>query len=401
MPDVTAKLGLKKPLGNETFSRAAYNENLDLIEQNAAAQSDLTDHRNATQVHGATSDAIAGRLIMRDAAGRAKVAAPTAADDIARKAEVDAAMTVASNAQAAADAAFQSASSGKNAVAAAITGMGQTASGSDTFTQLASKISSISKDATATAGEVLTGKTFYQGGTKKSGTMPNNGALGTIMPGTTNQSIPAGYTTGGTIAGDADLVPGNIRSGVNIFGVTGNVVQASGNAGAAQVLTGYTASNSSGGFSGSMPNNGAPTWVPGTSSQNLAAGYYSGGTIIGDSDLVASNIRSGVNIFGVVGSLVEGHHHAKGTGSLIDSSMVVTGLGFQPSFIISAVWYQWDTIVYIFSDGAVWGYTTNKGFGTNISGTPQYVIQPNGFTISGISGNTSGEAQSMRWMAIG
>lgn len=35
MPDITSNLGLKKPLGNETVSRAAYNENLDILDQNA------------------------------------------------------------------------------------------------------------------------------------------------------------------------------------------------------------------------------------------------------------------------------------------------------------------------------------------------------------------------------
>lgn len=47
-------------------------------------------HESATSVHGATSAATANRIIMRDSQGRAKVAAPTASDDIARKAEVDA-----------------------------------------------------------------------------------------------------------------------------------------------------------------------------------------------------------------------------------------------------------------------------------------------------------------------
>ena len=50
-------------------------------------------------------------------------------------------------------------------------------------------------------------------------------AAATITPGTTNQTIAAGtYLTGTqTIAGDADLVAGNIKSGVQIFGVTGNL----------------------------------------------------------------------------------------------------------------------------------------------------------------------------------
>ena len=48
----------------------------------------------------------------------------------------------------------------------------------------------------------------------------------TITPGTSNQTIAAGtYLTGTqTIAGDADLVASNIVNGVQIFGVTGNVV---------------------------------------------------------------------------------------------------------------------------------------------------------------------------------
>lgn len=51
-------------------------------------------------------------------------------------------------------------------------------------------------------------------------------AAATITPSTTNQTIAAGtYLTGTqTIAGDADLVASNIVSGVQIFGVTGNVV---------------------------------------------------------------------------------------------------------------------------------------------------------------------------------
>ena len=48
-------------------------------------------------------------------------------------------------------------------------------------------------------------------------------AAATITPSTSNQTIASGtYLTGTqTIAGDADLVAGNIKSGVNIFGVTG------------------------------------------------------------------------------------------------------------------------------------------------------------------------------------
>ncbi len=37
MPELTPKLGIKKPLGNETVSRAAFNENWDIIDQNTVA----------------------------------------------------------------------------------------------------------------------------------------------------------------------------------------------------------------------------------------------------------------------------------------------------------------------------------------------------------------------------
>lgn len=46
-------------------------------------------HNSQTSVHGATSAATANTIIMRDSAGRAKVAAPSASDDIARKDTVD------------------------------------------------------------------------------------------------------------------------------------------------------------------------------------------------------------------------------------------------------------------------------------------------------------------------
>lgn len=50
-------------------------------------------------------------------------------------------------------------------------------------------------------------------------------AAKTITPGTTNQTaVSSGYYTGGavTVKGDSNLVAGNIKSGVSIFGVNGN-----------------------------------------------------------------------------------------------------------------------------------------------------------------------------------
>ena len=81
-------------------------------------------------------------------------------------------------------------------------------------------------DATATAADVLLGKTFYAGADKniKMGTIPIKAAA-TITPGTAAQTIAAGqYLSGGqTIQGDANLLAENIKSGVSIFGVAGSL----------------------------------------------------------------------------------------------------------------------------------------------------------------------------------
>ena len=77
-------------------------------------------------------------------------------------------------------------------------------------------------DANAVAGDILSGKTGYVNGSKITGNIASKGAA-TYTPGTTDQTITAGqYLSGAqTIAGDADLVAGNIKTGVGIFGVTG------------------------------------------------------------------------------------------------------------------------------------------------------------------------------------
>jgi hypothetical protein len=171
-------------------------------------------------------------------------------------------------------------------------------------------------------GDVLAGKTYSNVGGAGTGTMPNDGAV-MITPSTTPQTIALGYHDGsGSVAGDADLLSSNIATGVDIFGVTGTGLIASGNAAAGDVLTGKTFSNAGAvGVAGTMPNNGAVSITPGTSAQSVAAGYHNGsGSVAGDADLVAGSIKSGVNIFGVTGTvqpppLKTGQTSTYGTGS--------------------------------------------------------------------------------------
>ena len=62
-------------------------------------------------------------------------------------------------------------------------------------------------DADATAANILDGKFAYVDGVKLEGTMANNGATGGSIDGltTTSYTIPAGYTTGGTVSLTSDI----------------------------------------------------------------------------------------------------------------------------------------------------------------------------------------------------
>lgn len=105
-------------------------------------------------------------------------------------------------------------------------------------------------DADAGQGDVLSGKTYYKDG-KKTGSMTNNGdTSGTISSKAGSVTIPAGYTSGGSVEIDsteqAKIIAANIKSGVTILGQAGdsNVVDttlASGAASASSIVSGYSA----------------------------------------------------------------------------------------------------------------------------------------------------------------
>lgn len=89
---------------------------------------------------------------------------------------------------------------------------------------------------------------------------------------------------------------GNIETGYDTSQVTAT---------AATVRSGYKFVNSSGQLiTGTIPSKGAQTYTPKTVSQTISSGQYLSGnqTIQGDENLKASNIKSGVSIFGVSGS---------------------------------------------------------------------------------------------------
>jgi len=80
--------------------------------------------------------------------------------------------------------------------------------------------------ATASASDILTGKSAYGASGSVSGSMANNGATGgTIGAKAGTVTIPAGYTTGGTVSltNVTDCVAGNILTGKSILGVAGTL----------------------------------------------------------------------------------------------------------------------------------------------------------------------------------
>lgn len=83
-------------------------------------------------------------------------------------------------------------------------------------------------DGNITSEDVLTGKTGYSASGSVSGGMANNGATGgTISTKAGSVTIPAGYTTGGSVTisstEQAKVIASNIKSGVTLLGVAGSL----------------------------------------------------------------------------------------------------------------------------------------------------------------------------------
>jgi len=81
-------------------------------------------------------------------------------------------------------------------------------------------------DCDVSASDVLSGKKFIGSSGEDTGSMANNGATGgTIGTKAGTYTIPAGYTSGGTVSltNVSDCVAGNILKNKSILGVSGNL----------------------------------------------------------------------------------------------------------------------------------------------------------------------------------
>ena len=144
-----------------------------------------------------------------------------------------------------------------------------------------------------------------------------------------------------------------------------------------------------------MPNNGVGgTITPGTVNQTRPAGYFSSPiTVLGDPDLIASNILMGKNVFGVNGSVsVESLGGTRwATGSSTATSLTVIGLAFRPRIILvrfhtstseSRATYVADaTVLQANNVGAqVYNYT-GGGYDQRLTSFNGWSITNNGFSI--------------------
>lgn len=134
---------------------------------------------------------------------------------------------------------------------------------------------------TATSSDVLSGKTFTSAsGFKQTGSIPSYSGR-TIKPSTSlKTAVPAfTYTEGPVyVSGDANLLPSNIKSGVSIFGVAGELSSGTdtsdATATAADILSGKTAYVDGGKVTGTITTRSSSSLSASGRTVTVPAGYY-------------------------------------------------------------------------------------------------------------------------------
>ena len=186
-------------------------------------------------------------------------------------------------------------------------------------------------DATLDSGDkMLAGNTAYANGTKYTGTIVSRTGSDLTVSGDT-VTVPAGaYSSQQTASVAAGVVTApdsisgssaGISTGTNTITLTKSV-SVTPNVTTAGYISSGTAGASSVSLTASVNIKAATTYTPTTSDQTIAKQTYLTGaqTIKGDANLTASNIKSGVTIFGVSGSLTSATVSQDGTTKVLTIS---------------------------------------------------------------------------------
>lgn len=158
----------------------------------------------------------------------------------------------------------------------------------------------------------------------------------------------------------------------------------------------------------------AATITPGTTNQTIASGTYLTGTqtIAGDADLVASNIKSGVNIFGVAGTysggasnFVHGEFTTQSTAGVQTVTIPYTGSGHPVMAVVvvaggayNSAYSHWYTSVQRYAVGQ---WTMTKSV---MSSNPTYTTsgsQNQGVTTAIYKNSTSSSTSYTRTSGMG
>ena len=178
-------------------------------------------------------------------------------------------------------------------------------------------------------GKMLSGSTAYADGVKYTGSIATKSGSDLTASGAT-VTVPSGYyaaQASKSVASGSATPPASISgTGATVAAGT-NALTLSKSVSVTPVVTaGYVASGTAGSASvsltASVTTKAAATITPGTSAQEIAAGTYLTGkqTVVGDANLQAQNIRSGVSIFGVNGSLSSATISQDGTTKVLSIS---------------------------------------------------------------------------------
>lgn len=158
-------------------------------------------------------------------------------------------------------------------------------------------------------------------------------AAGVKLPTLTNEGAATDLLAGKQlIDGDGNVVMGTMaevtQATPSISVSSGGLITASATQTAGKVSAGTKSATKQ------LTTQAAQTITPGTADQTIASGRYLTGTqtIKGDANLVASNIKSGVSIFGVAGS----YEGSGGSGGAVETCTVSLSLSTTSSTGIAA-----------------------------------------------------------------